>query len=451
MPNLVFIYAIIFKFMERLLFSARAFSVVCANLLIISVFFFTYYLFRPQRRTTRLLIASCSVLLLLANPLFSYTSGLAWSHDFPALVLMLAFFLQVYGARKGRTNVWIFLSGLLLGLAIGTRLTFLLASLAFGLSLAFYPGIPSKKARINLIISFIAGIFVGVLPTIILFLVSPEKFLFWNIHFVRLNTLYRQLTRYTGRMDLASKLEFLLIDIYGEPGNLLLLLSTIFFAFSTRFFVPIKDKYLRSQSNLILLLILFLTIGGLVPTPSFHQYFYAPIPFAILGCVYGLASLYQYPIDHKRNWLLVLFVQIVILTNIFTFSDYPRLLNLKDPASWIPIQTHGIGKVIKAETVQGKVLTLAPIYPLEGNLSIYPELATGPFVWRAAHLIPIEQRREYGALSGDDIEDYLAEQPPDGILTVGYEEELEEPLIDYAQQNGYQQKKLSKDLWLWVP
>jgi hypothetical protein len=100
----------------------------------------------------------------------------------------------------------------------------------------------------------------------------------------------------------------------------------------------------------------------------------------------------------------------------------------------------------------GKILTLAPTYPLLGGFDVYPEFATGPFAWRSAHLIPAERRRRLHLVAPDDLDSFLEPYPPAGILT-GYEDDgdLEKPFLEYAKRHGYQLVHISKKRDLWIP
>jgi hypothetical protein len=97
------------------------------------------------------------------------------------------------------------------------------------------------------------------------------------------------------------------------------------------------------------------------------------------------------------------------------------------------------------------VLTLAPAYPLAAGLDIYPALATGPFLWRAAHVMPMERRKKLGALTPADLEEAMAQDPPAAVLT-GFEKrkDIRQPLIDYAMSHGYKEIKLNRKRTLWV-
>jgi hypothetical protein len=125
------------------------------------------------------------------------------------------------------------------------------------------------------------------------------------------------------------------------------------------------------------------------------------------------------------------------------------------PQTWRPIIVHKVGEDIakaiisRDGTDQAKVLTLSPIYPLEADLEIYPEFATGVFAWRSAPYLDSEQLVEFGIISEENINAYLEKSSPEAIL-VGLQPDLENAFIEYATQNGYIAEEVGSDLTLWL-
>jgi hypothetical protein len=79
----------------------------------------------------------------------------------------------------------------------------------------------------------------------------------------------------------------------------------------------------------------------------------------------------------RKDYLALLMVTIVSFVS--TARDYRYLVRLFRPADWATIKVHRAGCRLASRTGKGSVLTLAPIFPLEGGLRIYPELAAEPF------------------------------------------------------------------------
>jgi len=448
MPNLVFVYAFIDELSEYSLLSARSFSVVCAILTVAFIFLIAYNLFRNQSSFIRFTISGGAVILLLANPIFAYTSGSAWNHDLPVLLVLIAFWVYVQGVKKEQPAIWIFTCGLLVGLATGTRLSFLLAGIPFLVTLLYSPQTTFKQVRIKIILAFCLGMMIGLLPSLVLFAAAPQKFIFGNFIYAELNTSFREETAYKGPMTLPEKFEYMQIEIMRLPGNLILFLATIFFAFTVGVVRFRENKHVAVEYLLILLLILFLAIGSFLPTPAFYQYFYAPVPFAIVGILYGLANSNEL-LDQRVNWSFILFIQMVVILSFFLIKDYAYVIRLKNLDAWFPLQVHQLGKEIRTLVPHGKILTLTPIYPLDGGVEIYSDFATGPFAWRTAHFLTDKERKALGVVSEDDLQVFLTKDPPAAIL-VGMHPGVEEPLINYAQQIGFREIEISRKLSLWL-
>ncbi len=83
-------------------------------------------------------------------------------------------------------------------------------------------------------------------------------------------------------------------------------------------------------------------------------------------------------------------------------------------------------------------VTLAPALALEGGSQIYPLLAGGPFPLRVAPLLTPEQQQAYDLVAADQLEPWLASQPPDAVLTGVHDEDLvtEAPLVRYARSHA---------------
>ncbi len=447
-PHLIFVYALVDNLTGYSLLGARAISVFFSSITIVLIVLIVYKYFRDQHPFTRFIAIAAGIILLLVNPIFIYTSGLAWNHDLPVLLVLLACITYVHASQKENPTLWTFISGGLVGLAIGTRLTFITVLIPFFVTLFYFPKNSTQNAKLKNIQAFCLGVLVGLIPTLILFAIAPQEFIFGNFTYAQLNTSFRQETGFIGPMGLIEKLEYVRTNVINQPGNLLLLLSTIFFAYTAGIIESRKNGRISVELLLILLIIPFLGLGALLPTPTFNQYFYSPIPFAILGVLYGLAKLSGLS-NQRVKWSLVLFLQIVFLASLYLVEDAPHIARLANPRSWYPLKVHRLGQEIQTASPNGKVLTLMPIYPLDGGAEIYPEFATGPFDWRTGHLLTTNQRRTFQVISEEELDNFLKYDPPGAIL-VGLHPGQEEPLVEYARRKGFKARSLTEDLTLWV-
>ncbi len=432
MPNLVLAYGLVFKLTDYTLLAARAFSVLCAWLSLALVFSLAVKAFAGHRYLLRFLIGAGSVVLVMTNPIFTFTSGRAWNHDLMVLLGLAAVAVHAQGARRERPNRWVFVSGVLLGLAIGTRLSFAPAVVPFLVAMLLYPRVLGRHGRLALVCWFGGGILVSLLPALALFALAPKQFLFDNIGYAHFNTMYRQVTGHRRAMTPLGKLLYL-TEVIGEPGNLLLLLSVICCVSSVEFARVRAAAARYSDAMFLVMLVPFLLIGAFGPTPTWYQYLYAPLPFAVLAILHMVAAFGHH--EKTMPWGLRLGVPIALLSAVSGMPSPGSLAGLLVPREWFPSKTHRLGVEMKAAVGEGRVLTLAPIYPLEGGANIYEEFAAGPFVWRIAPLVPEKTRRELGIVAEPDLPELLRRKPPRAVF-VGFEGDLEEPFVHYAKAGG---------------
>ena len=90
MPNLLFLYAAVYRVTDHLLLAARVLSTAFGLATVAALFFAAARMFRDRTPTVRWMVAGGSALLLATNPLFTFTSGRAWNHDLPVLLTLLA-------------------------------------------------------------------------------------------------------------------------------------------------------------------------------------------------------------------------------------------------------------------------------------------------------------------------------------------------------------------------
>ncbi len=100
----------------------------------------------------------------------------------------------------------------------------------------------------------------------------------------------------------------------------------------------------------------------------------------------------------------------------------------------------------------GKVLTLAPLYALEGGASIYPEFATGPFAWRVSPLVSELDRGRFHIVGSEELSTLIESDPPRAILTGVEDDDADEEvaLIAYAEGEAYMPVNLPDESILWL-
>jgi len=498
-PGLSLIYAGLFRLSDRLLLSARLFSVICAWMMNGLLFAMTLAALRGERLWVRLAAAIGVVLLLVGSPIFLYTSGRAWNHDLPMLLTLVAFgglgwfapsVAHPPGVAARQSKILMvahppgvetarlpsktrssglrslvrlsalclsgagfqpaLVSGILMGLATATRLSFAFGALAFMLALLIMPQ-ASWRQRWREVVNFGLGGLLGATPALLFLFWSPQAFIFGNFTYIGLNTqYYRSLSTPPLSMTLVGKLNFLAALLRTTPANGLLLVALV---------VGIGLCW-RSRRNLwtvwrwqiVAFLFASMLGSGLVATPSQSQYFYPLWPLAGLGIVLVLGTCKARG-QHVGTLFSLLLLGLGLTAGLLSSSPYRAGLEIVfSPREWYPTKLHARGALVRTLVDQGEVLTVAPIIPLEGGVAIYPELATGPFAWRVAPLLAPEARRRYHLYTPDELIERLADKPPRALL-VGLENddvEIEQSLVAWAQARGYMPIALPDEGELWV-
>ncbi|MGL4651050.1 MAG: hypothetical protein ACRC1H_16695, partial [Caldilineaceae bacterium] len=282
MPTLLYLNAALFRQADHLLLAARLLQVASAGVLLLMLAFAAPASGVTQPRWTaggRLVAGALVVLLLITSAAFLHAAGRAWNHDLPIALAVGATLAQIRGLNRaqagGRAWPWSLLAGLLLGLAAGTRLTFAPLMLPFFLAPWLWP--LGRRRRLESALALGAGLLMGLAPSLYAFALAPDAFLFGNLRYAQLNTAwYRSQQPPVGGLSLPGKvldtLRFL-----AQPANLPLIALTAAALWLGR--SGLRQPTLRFW----LLLLPFVALGALAPTPMQMQYIYVLLPFLALG------------------------------------------------------------------------------------------------------------------------------------------------------------------------
>lgn len=442
LPNLTFVFGALFFTNDWLLLTARAFNAGCAALLLVLIYRLAADAFRAAAED-RWTLAGVATLALALNPVFRFTVGRAWNHDLAMLAAVAAFAAFLRAARGERTTKWIAASGLLLGIAVGTRLTYLPLVLPFAVLTVLYA--PKDAARLRSLLSFCGALLIALAPTLLLFWATPAQFLFDNFSANGpVNLLFRQ-AQMPENVTLAKKLFFPLRMLLRSPFYLAL--AVTFFVYGC--WLPLRRGWRATLASPaitgILLILPFTVLAAVVPTPSYRQYYYIVMPFLVLGAVFGVAHAAP-----RWNRTLARVVLAILSVGAIEFIfDLHQSALWKPPSRWPVWDVHQTGVEIRRHVESGRVLTLAPILPLEGRLAIYEEFCTGSFAWRLAPFVEEADRVRFRLPDPSNLDAHLRE-PPAAIVTGVERRVLEEPLVEYARRHQYSRMRLRNgaDLWL---
>lgn len=443
MPNLVFVFAAIFATTAHLLLAARCFNTFCAALLLLLVFATAVHRFRAMQEM-RWIIALSFALLLSLNPFFRFTAGRAWNHDLAVLTSVAALAAVLHSGKSKRGWLWIGAGGVLLGIAIGTRLSFAPLVAPFALLALLFPA--RGLGRISCLTSLAVGLGIALLPAALLFFDAPSQFLFGNFTYNSiLNPLYRH-SMFPDEWVLLRKFAFPVQQLLKSPCDLALAVGFIYFGLLPWWRAGWRNIAEHRETVALGFVLPFLFLGCLAATPSHRQYYYPLVPFLLLGNIYGIAR--EGPWRSRTSWLIAATLFASLLE---TIPDLPYTKTILQPAQWPVVTVHARAAQMRELLAEGRVLTLAPIFPLEANLRIYPQLASGPFAWRTAAFLDNKTRATYRVLAPADLEQFLRSDPPSAILTSFEHREIELPLVTYAKTHGYMRHRLEERGTFWLP
>ena len=426
MPNQVYLYAALTWWTPYKLLVARIIQVLCGTAIVVLLCATGWRLLGRMDPLGRWLTAGGLLLVLVSSRVFRYTNGLAWNHETSTLCALAALLLHLRGLSGPRPTS-LALSGLLLGCAIGIRLSFAPVAVPFLLSFWLSRSPVRRGQRLGGLLLCSLGMAVGVLPAIVPLVTVPSQFIFGNLGYPRLSALVVQVT-------LSDKIVYFLHKFVDQPPDAALLILFLYCATFAPWRARAWSGPHRDAILLTLGVLIVLVPGVLSPTPSQLQYAYPLLPFMVLVVVYVFGSA---PVQPVARWTRLTGAALIIVAATDLPVNYQKLPSLLTPSHWTPMREHEVGERIRSATAPGAlVLTTTPIDPLEGGLRVYPEFATGVFAWRTAAFLPPKDRERYRMISAAELGELLARRPPDAVF-FNRRKEFVQPFIDYAQTRGY--------------
>ncbi len=168
------------------------------------------------------------------------------------------------------------------------------------------------------------------------------------------------------------------------------------------------------------LIVLFFAIAIVLPT-TWKQHLAMPVPFIIITLAWPVAFFHEARPVTWKNKLFLTGSSLIIISAIIAVISYPVVLRripaIFDHQNWVPVRVHKISKDIAAKAGNdGQILTLAPLWALEGGCDIYPELSAGPFVYRIGDFLSPEDRALTHTTSPNTIAELTKATPPGAVV-----------------------------------
>lgn len=464
-PYLVYLDAAAFQLTDRLLLAARLVSVCGGFATVAIIAAAAFQRFRRFGGNQAAIGAIIVATVLISNPVFLFTSGRAWNHDVPTLLAVAAFFAVVRGLRGGRSGL-VFAAGVLTGLAVGARLTFIPAAATLAIAPFLSGHLGDRRRRLRHCAHFCVGFGLALVPLALVAAGDWHAFWFGNFTYPTLNTAFRQATGYGKSLTPAGKAWFMLMDILLQPGNAaaaVVIAMVLLLAWRRWRHTRATDgaarhaNHFELETRLLVVLSLAMLVAAAAPTPLFVPYFHTPFVLLVLLAVYCAAEVWR---ERRLRPLLVRVTQICLLVALaLAVPSYWRAIrgSSRPQVGWVPLRVHAAGVALASQCPRDtRVLTVMPIVPLEGGLRIYPEMAVGVFAMRVGPMLDDADERRLHVLDGDDFNAAFfapLDQPPDhappALLTGGdpYEDQI---ILQAIDQSRLEAHALADSLTFWT-
>ncbi|MFC3168801.1 hypothetical protein [Paracoccus fontiphilus] len=397
-------------------------------------------------------VALLGVLALVCSDVLLEQAGMAATNNLlPLAFAFVGLGLFTWQVVEGRHSfVLLFLSGLLVAIALGMKVSAVafvpvLVVAAFVLPRSLPMGLRLRHVTLPVML----GGILGTLPLFWFLATQPDLFLahvlgfhtgphidYWRDHQADEPNLV------TG---LGDKLR--LAYTVWLRGSALLLVFVAMLAGWLTLALPRKTATGADVAGpAIMLAVMFALAAAMsfLPTPAFPQYYVQPLICLPLL----IAVLARNTVRHSGQLETAAGVAAALCLMLALPRLADGLVTLRHPDETAVSKVHRAGQhladvLADAGHAGERVLTINPVYPLEGGLPVYPEFATGPFAYRVADYTPPGLRAHYRMIGPADITAVLQADMPAAILT-GFDEKLEAPLVQFAQANGYRRTELTE-------
>ena len=432
MPYHPLLCAVLFRISNttHFLLVARILSCLCDILVAVCIVGIYWRLF-SSFPVSAMLLGLSSAVLYVFNPFVDYANGFAWNNDVVIFCVVLSFWLFISIDFKKKSKYWrIAVIAALLTLATCMRITVALVQLLFFAALLLLPA-DSIKQKFKTVLPFlIASAVVAIWPVWTIAL-APRAF-FLNLF--QISILNSEWVHQTGMFH--NKLNIILLFLTTR-GCFVLILTAIYLCLTVAW--QRRKLTISSAANLLLAVLLafaFFIIALIMPT-TWKQHLAMPVPFVVISFAFPLLYLRELNSDTTPGKHFKLARALVIASAVAAVASHPLVLHrvpkLLDLQCWTAIRLHRISEDIAERTKSPKlILTLAPLYALEGGCDIYTELSSGPFVYRIADYLSASDLRTTHTVGPGNLKELIGKSPPSALILGVEHRVLEAPLFRAA-------------------
>lgn len=359
------------------------------------------FVYQTYRSSRRMMVGIAAILVLGLNSTLLRAANESSNYILPAALLFVG--SCFFGKKEPAAPFW---AGLFFGLATSTKLFYL----------AFIPGLGIAFSRERWR-PLLAGLLLGLALPLYYLVSSPDLFLFQNYGFHRLTTEWRAEQHVALGFTLKQRLDILGRWISRWDQGSLMFLALGALVMTTR---RSSDRAHAARCYLfgISLPLAF------VSAPVYEQYLSLPV----LGSLVLLANAFA---DPRLCWGLVIAAVAHVAHD---RHGILRFIDRKPVQQEFQSVCREISK--KIGSTRSAAATLSPLYALECGIAIYPEFATGPFLYRIMDRIEPAEPTRNRAVSPSELYHFLDSRRPDIIIT-GKEGRLDTRFDQYARDHRY--------------
>lgn len=429
------ICAVLFKVFDttHFLLVGRILSCLCDILVVACIVDIYRRLFCPFP-ISAIVLALSSAALYAFNPFVDYASGLAWNNNVVIACVVLSFWLFISTDFKKKSKYRrIALIGVLLTLAAGMRITAALVYLLFFVFLLTHPA-DSEGQKFKSVLPFLIATAVVAIWPVYTIILAPQAF-FLNLY--RISMLNSQWLHETGMFYSKPYMALVFLTTLG-CSILILIAIYLCAAIAWKRHEP-KVSMPTNSPIAILLAIAFFVMAFIMPA-MWTQHLAMPVPFIIISFAFPLLYLRNLNSDINPNKRFKMARILMVACAATAIASLPgplqRVPKLFDLQNWTPLHLHRISEDIAERTKSPKlILTLAPLYALEGGCDIYDEFSSGSFVYRVAEYLSPSERRLVHTVSPEELEELIAKSQPSAMILGVETKILEITLFQTAAPN----------------
>lgn len=394
------------------LLAARLFSVICDILIAVCIFSIFRKIFR-QYYFEGIFAGLAGSSIFVFNPYSNYLMGLAWNHDLVVLCIVLSFRIFI-GIESNDKYNWLRNAaiGSLLIIAMWTRPTSVFV-------LPIFIAMIIAKTRLKYFWIFLGGAIVFSIVPVWIIVCSGRAF-FVNIYTIP--TLNSELLHKLGIAY--SKFFLTFMAVRNKEFLFLILLAIVVWVYV---FVKRRKIVFADKANALLagMLVIASFVIAYFPPTMWKQYLGIPVVFVIISLACGLF----YSLKCTKIWIYG-FIALAIFTAAKQ-NPFSKIAKIADFQKWTPMKVHKISKNIVGDKIlrpkwtscgrfaqndKKPILTLTPLYAIEGGGKIYRRLSAGAFAFRVAGKLSEEDQKITHAAGLGEMRKMIEENQPAAIV-----------------------------------